>query len=145
MKCGLVIPGGCLRDSNVCKTPDGVSFVRRDWSGREVGPDGMELFEEKDVLAIYDTVSEEWRPRSGWILGRKCVDPDEGPIIRPGDRWNNFVEILAIGPDTAIEGRIGWLAYVEDDADMQAMEDEKDFWLIDTKGILFITDGGEDA
>jgi len=142
MECGLVIPKKFLKDSNVCTTDQGELVIILNNAGYETG-DGRLIVREDEIIATIhgDSVA----PRKGWILGRKCADPeDDSGLVALSDRQNQFVEVLAGGELYGVEDDSGWLAYVIEEGDPQKVEDSVDDWLIDATDIKFFYKGDEE-
>ena len=133
---GLIeVPEQYLRDSNVCTTEDGQTIIVLDNTGYELS-DHRRIIKKTDVIA--KIIDGKIKPIYDWVLVRKCIDKKEA-LILPSRTGNSsrFAEILAVGPDTMLEGEIGQLGYIAE-GEMQKVEETEADWLIRERLIQFI-------
>lgn len=139
MECGLVVPAKFLTGSSLGTDDLGRTVIIRDGSGYDAG-DGQKIVEEQDIIAVVK--GGKIYPQEGWLLGRKCEDPqDDSGLVSLKERENRFVEVLAGGGRFGVEDRNGWLAYVSETASPQKIEDCEDDWLVPRDGIKFFYKG----
>lgn len=136
---GIVIPDHLLDDSDECLVDEtGETIIRERGAGFPLG-DRKYIIEKEEVLA--KIIDGNIVPEKGVVYVRKCLDPsDEGGIITLSNRKNQFVEILAVHPDSELKEDIGNLAYVDVSKKLpQKVEETIDDWLIFESEIEFTT------
>lgn len=135
---GIVVPEKLLKDSNVCKTENGETVICKDHAGYNL-KEHKRIISEDDIIAVM--IGNQIIPKKGWILARKCLDPEDesGVIVSQTKNSNQWAEILKTHDESELRNSVEWFVYVyKTDTDMQKVEETDADWLIKESSCMMV-------